>query len=64
MAHIFLGTGIFQPYRGTHRLMFGDGMVSESDALYHWGHRAREELESGKKVVVIAEDGTQKAPGA
>ena len=51
MAHIFLGGGIFQPYRGTHRLMFGDGTVSESDALYHWGHWARKELESGKNVV-------------
>lgn len=51
MAHIFLGAGIFQPYRGTHKLMFGDGMVSESDALYHWGHWAREEIASGKNVV-------------
>ena len=51
LAHIFLGAGIFQPYRGTHRLMFGDGMVSESDALYHWGHWAREELTSEKNVV-------------
>ena len=51
LAHIFLGAGIFQPYRGTIRLMFGDGTVSESDALYHWGHWARKELESGKNVV-------------
>lgn len=51
MAHIFLGAGIFQPYRGTHKLMFGDGMVSESDALYHWGHWARRELTSGDNVV-------------
>ncbi|WP_165056413.1 MULTISPECIES: cytochrome b/b6 domain-containing protein [unclassified Adlercreutzia] len=51
MAHIFLGAGIFQPYRGTHRLMFGDGLVSESDALYHWGHWAREEIASGKNVI-------------
>ena len=33
LAHIFLGAGIFQPYRGTAKLMFGDGTVSESDAL-------------------------------
>jgi formate dehydrogenase subunit gamma len=52
MAHIFLGAGIFQPYRGCANLMFGDGMVSESDALYHWGHWARAELESGENVVV------------
>lgn len=51
IAHIYLGSGIFQPYRGTHRIMFGDGKVAESDALYHWGHWAREELESGKNVV-------------
>ena len=51
LAHIFLGAGIFQPYRGTHRLMFGDGTVSEADALYHWGHWARKELESGQKVI-------------
>ncbi len=51
LAHIFLGAGIFQPYRGTHRLMFGDGMVSESDALYHWGHWARAELKNGENVV-------------
>lgn len=51
LAHIFLGAGIFQPYRGTHKLMFGDGMVSESDALYHWGHWAREEIKDGSNVV-------------
>lgn len=51
LAHMYLGAGIFQPYRGTLRLMFGDGKVSESDALYHWGYWAREELESGKNVV-------------
>ena len=50
-AHIYLGAGIFQPYRGTHKIMFGNGQVSESDALYHWGDWAREELESGKNVV-------------
>ena len=51
LAHIFLGSGIFQPYRGTYRLMFGNGMVSESDALYHWGHWAREEITSGANVI-------------
>ncbi len=50
MAHIFLGGGIFQPYRGTHRLMFGDGTVSEADALYHWGHWAREEMTTREHV--------------
>ncbi len=51
LAHIFLGAGIFQPYRGTARIMWGDGTVSESDALYHWGHWARKELESGENLV-------------
>ena len=50
-AHIFLGAGIFQPYRGCANLMWGDGTVSEADALYHWGHWAREVLESGEDVV-------------
>jgi formate dehydrogenase subunit gamma len=66
-AHIWLGGGIFQPYRGNwniegktrgcSNLMFGDGMISESDALYHWGHWAREELASGKNVVYKDKDG-------
>ena len=51
LAHIFLGAGIFQPYRGTYKLMFGDGTVSESDALYHWGHWARKEIASGENVI-------------
>lgn len=51
MAHIFLGAGIFQPYRGSARIMWGDGTVSESDALYHWGHWAREELTTRENVV-------------
>lgn len=51
LAHIFLGAGIFQPYRGTIKLMFGDGTVSESDALYHWGHWARQEIATGEHVV-------------
>jgi formate dehydrogenase subunit gamma len=51
LAHIFLGAGIFQPYRGCAKLMFGDGLVSESDALYHWGHWARKEIGSGENIV-------------
>ena len=51
LAHISLGGGIFQPYRGTYKLMFGNGLVSEADALYHWGHWARKEITSGKNVV-------------
>ena len=52
MAHIFLGAGIFQPYRGSGKIMFGDGTVSESDALYHWGHWARKELTEGENIVL------------
>ncbi len=52
IAHIYLGAGIFQPYRGTARIMWKDGKVSESDALYHWGKYARRELENGTNVTV------------
>ncbi len=51
IAHFYLGAGIFQPYRGTIKLMFGNGRVSESDALYHWGFWARKEIEEGKNIV-------------
>ncbi len=50
-AHIFLGAGIFQPYRGMWKVMWKDGMISESDGLYHWGHWARKELDEGTNVV-------------
>lgn len=52
LAHIYLGAGIFQPYRGSGKLMFGDGRVNESDALYHWGTWAKEELKEGDNVIV------------
>lgn len=51
LAHIFLGSGLFQPYRRTAKIMWGDGNVSESDALYHWGHWARKELNKGENVI-------------
>lgn len=51
MAHAYLGSGIFQPYRGIARVMFGDGLVSESDARYHWCHWAEEEFASGENVI-------------
>ena len=41
MAHILLGAGIIGPYRGMHRVMFGDGSLSEGEAIYHWGHWVR-----------------------
>lgn len=52
MMHIFMGSGLWQPYRGCGKLMFGSGRIEESTALYHWGHWARKELESGENVVV------------
>ncbi|MGV8083541.1 MAG: cytochrome b/b6 domain-containing protein [Coriobacteriia bacterium] len=52
-AHAYLGAGVFQPYRGIARIMFGDGLVSEADARYHWGYWAEDELKSGEKVVVV-----------
>lgn len=52
IAHIYLGAGIFQPYRGTARIMWRDGKVTESSALYHWGKYARRELENGVNVDV------------
>ncbi len=51
VIHLYLGGGIFQPYKRSANLMLGDGYVSESDALYHWGHWAEEELESGENVI-------------
>ena len=52
-AHIYLGAGIFQPYRGLSRLMFGSGRVTEAEARYHWGHWADDEIASGKNVVIV-----------
>lgn len=51
IAHIFLGAGIFQPYRGMWKVMWKDGLISESDGLYHWGHWARKELDEGTNIV-------------
>ncbi len=44
LGHIYLGMGILQPYRGTYKLMFGDGRIKESDAKYHWRKWAEEKL--------------------
>ncbi|WP_082019772.1 cytochrome b/b6 domain-containing protein [Berryella intestinalis] len=63
IAHAYLGGGVFQPYKGTVRLMFGNGRVSESNALYHWGFWAREELERGENVVEVEVPDDDKKPG-
>lgn len=52
-AHVYLGAGVFQPYRGLARLMFGNGRVTLEEARYHWGTWAEEELKSGKNVIVV-----------
>ena len=56
LAHIFLGAGIFQPYRGMWKVMWKDGLISESDALYHWGHWARDVLKTDNNVVRKKDD--------
>ncbi|MCL2818301.1 MAG: cytochrome b/b6 domain-containing protein [Actinomycetia bacterium] len=50
VVHIYLGAGIFQPYRGSARYVFGDGYASAEDAKYHWGHWADDELASCENV--------------
>ena len=50
VIHIYLGAGIFQPYRGSARYVFGDGYASAEDAKYHWGHWADEELATCENV--------------
>ncbi|MBN2372648.1 cytochrome b/b6 domain-containing protein [bacterium] len=35
LGHMYIGLGIFQPYRGAWRLMFGDGTISEEAAEFH-----------------------------
>jgi len=51
VIHIYLGAGIFQPYRGAARFMFGDGYAKAEDAKYHWGHWAEKELETCENVI-------------
>lgn len=55
MAHIYIGAGIFEPYHGAARIMWGDGRVKESFALYHWGKYARREIAYGKNLTVKRE---------
>lgn len=42
LSHIYMGAGIFEPYRGMWRAMFGDGTVSAKQAEYHWPKWAKE----------------------
>lgn len=42
LMHIYMGAGIFEPYRGMARAMFGDGTVSTGQAEYHWKKWAKE----------------------
>ncbi len=60
MAHILLGAGIIGPYRGMHRVMFGDGSLSEGEALYHWGHWVRKLHRENSDVLYVADAKTTK----
>lgn len=60
LGHIYLGAGIFEPYHGTANLMFGNGRVSESDAVYHWGYWANCEIASGKNVIEVKDGEKEK----
>ena len=60
MAHILLGGGIIGPYRGMHRVMFGDGSLSEGEAIYHWAHWVRKLHNEGSDVLYKADAKTTK----
>ena len=60
MAHILLGAGIIGPYRGMHRVMFGDGSLSEGEAIYHWAHWVRKLHREGSDVLYKADAKTTK----
>ena len=60
MAHILLGAGIIGPYRGMHRVMFGDGSLSEGEAIYHWAHWVRKLHNTGSPVLYEADAKTTK----
>lgn len=62
LIHVYLGGGIFKPYERVPDLMLGSGYVRESDALYHWGHWAEDELETGRNVIDVKPD--EKVPPA
>lgn len=64
LGHIYLGGGIFEPYRGTANLMFGNGRVNEADAVYHWGYWADEEIASGKNVIEVKDGQKRKGDTA
>lgn len=50
LCHIYLGLGIFKPYRGMWRLMFGDGKIELSKAKYHWANWVEEQTGNNKDV--------------
>ena len=60
MAHILLGGGIIGPYRGMHRVMFGDGSLSEGEAMYHWAHWVRKLHKEGSDELYWADAKTTK----
>lgn len=42
LGHIYLGAGIFRPYRGMLRTMFGDGYIDKDKAFNIWPRWAEE----------------------
>ncbi len=42
LGHIYLGAGIFRPYRGMIRTMFGDGFIDKDKAYKIWPQWAEE----------------------
>ena len=56
LAHIYIGSGIFQPYRGMGKVMWGNGQISESDAHYHWGFWTREQVAEGGDNILLEDD--------
>ena len=64
IMHAHLGGGLFQPYRRMGKVMWGNGQISEADAMYHWGFWTREQIEkAGDNIILKDEDGNIVARG-
>ncbi len=64
MGHIYLGSGLFRPYRGMLRTMFGDGLIDKEKARKIWPQWA-EEMEqqdySANKEGLVSQQPTKPA---
>lgn len=56
VMHAYIGAGGLQSYRGMAKVMWGNGQISESDSLYHWGYWAREQVEKGGDNILLKDD--------